>query len=184
MTTFYTLAINSHVFLLYMIHGLVCATIIQLQRTATTEEVQALLQKDDFDFRFQCGYCKPTTKISIGDKDALIHAIWLHHVLFHPYAELEQLRKGLRETLQIELLVCLHAKELVGVLAASTAFDVTVEYLQGAFLVNYKSDPGANERTKEEAIVYNWYEYISDCKGASIQVSKRLHECRMPRKHC
>ena len=50
-------------------------------------------------------------------------------------------------------------------LASSSAFNVGVEHLSDAFAVTY-SDNGSNNRTKEEAIVYFWYEYISECSGA------------------
>ncbi len=60
------------------------------------------ISKNIFDFRFGCGYTKPTNKIELKDVDEMIHSVWLHHVLCLPHAELEQLRKGFLETLQIE----------------------------------------------------------------------------------
>ena len=79
-------------------------------------------------------------------------------------AELEQLRKGFRETLQLELLICKYSDDVWWLLASSSSFDCTVEHLTDAFAVTY-SDNGSNDRTKEEAIVYFWYEYISECSG-------------------
>lgn len=51
-----------------------------------------------------------------------------------------------------------------GILAYSTLFNVTVVYLQDAFAIQY-SDNGSNKRTQEEAIVFHWFEYISNCEG-------------------
>ena len=33
----------------------------------------------------------------------MVHSIWLHFVLFQPHAELEQLREGLCNTLQVDV---------------------------------------------------------------------------------
>ena len=132
-----------------------------MQSATTTEQLQTLLNRDDFSFRFHCGYAKPATQVSLEDKDELIRCIWLHFVLFHPHAELEQLRKGLYQTLQFELLVCTHPNVVWGVLAASTVFNVTPEYLCSVFEVEY-SEKGSNNRPKEEAVIFFWFEYVTE----------------------
>ena len=91
----------------------------------TTEELRSVITDKAFHFRFACGYTKPTHTIELKDKDEITNSIWLHHVLFQPYAELEQLRKGFQETLQVQLLVCLHGEEIRALLAFSTVFDVS-----------------------------------------------------------
>ena len=130
----------------------------------TTEQFQSLLSDNAFHFRFACGYTKPTHQIQLNDKEEFAHSIWLHHVLFRPYAELEQLWKGFQETLQIQLLVCVPGEEVRALLAYSTLFNVTLGYLQDAFAIQY-SDNGSNKRTQEEAIEFHWFEYISNCEG-------------------
>ena len=55
-----------------------------------------------------------------------------------------------------------YAEKAWGLLAASTAFNVTTDYLCDAFVIQY-SDNGSNNRTKEEAIIFMWYDYITDC---------------------
>lgn len=130
----------------------------------TTEQLRSLLSDNTFDFRFACGYTKPTHQIQLNDKEEFANSIWLHHVLFSPYAELEQLWKGFQETLQIQLLVCVHREAVRALLAYSALFNVTVVYLQDAFAIQY-SDNGSNKRTQEEAIVFHWFEYISNCEG-------------------
>ena len=130
----------------------------------TTGEFQTLLQDEAFDFRFACGYTKPTNLIEIKDKDDFVRSVWLHFVLFQPYAELEQLRKGFQDTLQMQLVVCTHANEIRALLAPSSLFDISSEHLQDLFVINY-SPNGSNNRTKEEAVVVMWLEYIANCKG-------------------
>ena len=130
----------------------------------TTEQFQSLLSDNAFHFRFACGYTKPTHQIQLNDKEEFAHSIWLHHVLFRPCAELEQLWKGFQETLQIQLLVCVPGEEVRALLSYSTLFNVTLGYLQDAFAIQY-SDNGSNKRTQEEAIEFHWFEYISNCEG-------------------
>lgn len=137
---------------------------LQVDEANTAEELRSLLSEDTFDFRFTCGYNKPTQQIELRDKYDLSRSIWLHHVLYNPHAEMEQLRKGFHETLRVHILICLHENEIRALLACSTVFDVTVSYLQESFAIQY-SDNGSNNRTKEEAIIFHWLEYISNCNG-------------------
>ena len=41
----------------------------------------------------------------VNDEHHLVKCVWLHYIFFVLHAELEQLRKGLRETLQLALWV-------------------------------------------------------------------------------
>ena len=79
-----------------------------MQSATTTEQVQTILNRDDFNFRLHWGHAKPTTQVTLDDKDELIYCVWLHFVLLHAHVELKQLRKGLYQTLQFELLVYTH----------------------------------------------------------------------------
>lgn len=128
----------------------------------TTEKLHSLLNGDGFNFRFHCGYNKPTVRISLKDKEDMIRSIWIHHVLFHPHTELDQLRKGINQTLNFELLAVIHPQEAWVLFAASTVFIATPQHLCDSFVVNY-FDNGSNRRTKEEAIIMFWYEYITEC---------------------
>lgn len=125
----------------------------------TTDKLQSLLGEEIFNYRFSCGYHKPTIQITLGDRDDFIRSVWMHHVMFQPHAELEQLRKGINETLQFQQLLNLHPKEMWILFAATPAFSVTPQYLCDSFVITY-SDNGSNRRTKEEAIVMYWNEYI------------------------
>ena len=72
--------------------------------------------------------------------------------------------------MQFELLVIKIPNEIRATLASSTLFDVTAKFLNESFVVKY-SPNGSNYRTKEEAIVYYWFEYISDCAENPSNVS-------------
>ena len=128
----------------------------------TKQEFVSEIQKE-FDFRFNCGYTKPTNSLDISDKEEFIQAIWLHHVFFLPHAELEQLRKGFRETLQVEIIACVHGELLHGALASTRAFEPTSRHLIDQIIVSY-SHEGSNNRTQEESIMLNWSEYVGECE--------------------
>ena len=118
----------------------------------------------ELDFHFECGYLKPTSQMQLADKDHLFKCVWLHYVFFVPHAELEQLRKGLQETLQLELLVCLHPHKIWSLLVASSDFEVSTEFFLDSFAICY-SEQGCNKRTAEEAVILHWNDYVTDCEG-------------------
>lgn len=145
-----------------------------MQSANSTEQLRTILGMESFNFLSSCGYTKPTAFTSMDDKEDIVRTVWLHFVLFHPHAELAQLRKGLYNTLQFEVLAIQYSKEIRSLLAASTLFDVTPQYLCDAFVVQY-SPNGSNKRTKEEAIVYFWFEYVSDCaEGGDVSLQEIL----------
>ena len=98
----------------------------------------------------------------MDDKGELVRCVWLHYVHFQVHAELEQLRKGIYQTLQFELLTISYPNEVWVMLAASDDFKVTPEFLCDSFSVQY-SHNGSNNRTKEETIIFHWNEYIFNC---------------------
>lgn len=129
--------------------------------------MRSVVETDFSDIRFDCGFTKPLQKLELSDKDALIKAIWLHYMYFLPLAELQQLRKGLRETLQLEILFCIHPEDMFGFLVASSNFNVTPEFLLDSFAVKY-SDAGSNKRTAEESVMLHWHDYVIENEGNQV----------------
>lgn len=111
-----------------------------------------------------CGYTKGTSRVKLSDVTQLVATVWLHFVKFHPRAELDQLRKGLCETLDFKQIMALHSECVLKLLASSRSFDVTSSYVLDLFVVQY-SHEGSNNRTKEEAIMLSWYDYVTECQG-------------------
>lgn len=52
-------------------------------------------------------------------------------------------------------------------MVGSTTFDVTPEYILDCFMIRY-SDQGSNGRTREEAIIMHWTDYVMECEDVSI----------------
>ena len=137
---------------------------------ATDEEaLQKIFHKGDYDFLYSCGYTKATAQVKMEDREELIKIVWLHFVKFHPYYELEQLRDGLHQSLNMDELIVSDPYKIWGTLVSSTKFEVTPNFICDSYVVTY-SDQGSNNRTKEEAIILHWFEYVKDCKGKFIHV--------------
>ena len=139
--------------------------VVTLLLVATpTSKVTLVTGFNELDIRFECGYTKPTNHIYLSDREKILKVVWLHYVYFVPHAELQQLRKGFRETLQLETLIYLHPEEMHSFLVASSNYDVTSDYLLDSFAIQY-SEAGSNKRTVEESVILSWTDYISDCEG-------------------
>ena len=60
----------------------------------STQEFRALLDNQEYDFRFQCGICEPAASVTLEDKQRIVEAFCLHYCVFSTVAELEQLKQG------------------------------------------------------------------------------------------
>ena len=80
------------------------------------------------------------------------------------FGTVRQLQKGPRETLQLELLVCLHPHEIWSLLVASSDFEVSTEFFLDSFEICY-SEQGCNKCTAEEVVILHWNDYVTDCEG-------------------
>ena len=94
----------------------------------------------------------------------MVQCIWLHFVYFAIHAELDQLRKGIRETLQMELPICTYPEEVYSLLVSSPHLKVTEGFFLEEVVIHY-SDQGSNRRTAEEAVVLHWSDYIMEVSG-------------------
>ena len=75
---------------------------------------------------------------------------------------MEQLKNGLKDTLQFELMLTLYATETWSLFAGTNAYDVSVDFLLDPFVIQF-SDQGSKNRVLEENIVYMWSQYVTEC---------------------
>ncbi len=123
-----------------------------------------MLQSEHFEFIFECGYSKLVSSVDITCKEEIIKCIWLHYAFFAIHAELQQLRKGIRETLQMELPICMYPNEVHSLLVPSSSLKITTYFFLDEVIIDY-SDHGSNKRTFEEAVILHWSDYIIDLPG-------------------
>ena len=142
---------------------------------------------ENLDFRFECGYSKPSSQLKLADQQKLVHAVWLHYVFFSIHAELAQFRKGLYETLQFEALVNSHPKVIHSFLVSSPSYDISASFLIDCFAVGYSAE-GSNNRTREEAIMLWWSDYVLDSAGEypfiTCTLSYLIFSCPAEKKSC
>ena len=139
----------------------------QLQASSTQDQLRSVFDKHDFDFLFTCGYAKPISLVKLADVRQLVKTVWLHYVKFNPRVELEELRRGICETLQLDSLISAHAERVWKLLVSSKMYNVTSSYLQDIFVIHYSLE-GSNNRIDEEAVVFSWFDYISECEGTYV----------------
>ena len=60
---------------------------------------------EDYNFRFDCGFCKPSIALTIAEKENIISELSLHHVVLRVLGETEQFCKGVKETLNFDHLI-------------------------------------------------------------------------------
>ena len=97
------------------------------------------------EFRFECGYLKPTRSISIDDKEKIIKAIWLQ------LAELHQFRKGFRETLQMNLLILRDTNGVYKFLIPNKYFEVTADFFINSFAIDYSDQARISVLVKRQS---------------------------------
>ena len=59
-----------------------------IQFQVYTEELRKVMD-NELEIRFECGYTKkPSSQITLSDREKIVKTIWLHYVYFLPHAEL------------------------------------------------------------------------------------------------
>ena len=57
-------------------------TVHQISNATSTDELQGILRSDDFDFRFDCGFSKPTASIKFEDIPLFMRTVWMHYTVY------------------------------------------------------------------------------------------------------
>ena len=141
----------------------------QLQEVNSDDGFCQLVCSSEYEFLLECGITKPVTKMNLADKDKVVSAVCLHYAVLGSLAELEQVKRGL-QTVRFTLLMECHPYQFKQLFLYSKK-PVTADFMQDLFKVEY-SDPGSNNRVKEEAIVMNWVSYLQDLEGVYLQQKK------------
>ena len=59
-----------------------------IQFQVYTEELRKVMD-NELEIRYECGYTKkPSSQITLSDREKIVKTIWLHYVYFLPHAEL------------------------------------------------------------------------------------------------
>ena len=72
---------------------------LQIADCSDDASIRKLWDSDGYNFRFECGLCKPSSMLNVTQKEEIIAAITLHYLVFRVLGEIEQFAQGLKETL-------------------------------------------------------------------------------------
>ena len=138
-------------------------TCMQIEDATSTEELRALLDSDDFTFRFDAGVCMPSSSVTLKNKGEVAKSIAMHFTVLAIKAELDQLKKGLQ---CLRFLEVMHSYPtlLKPLFLNSGKPSITADYILQLFHVQW-SPQGSNQRELEEAVILGWHEYIHDTEG-------------------
>ena len=117
----------------------------------------------DLSFRFDCGF---NAVITLENQQELLHCVWRHFNFYSVYAELVQLRDGMRHTLDFGTVMDAHPQQMYKLLAVGAAsFHLTADSLTDLILPEY-AIPGSNRRANQETLYYNWCKFLEDAEDA------------------
>ena len=140
----------------------ICLQITDIQETA---ELRDLFWEGDAkvaQFVKESGFLKPVHKMTIADIPNIVEAVCTECLITKAYAGILQFKEGL-SVLGVSGLIEKHPRELESIFLYSPK-TVTPNDLKEIFKPCF-SPIGSNAREKEEMIILNWIDYISEAEG-------------------
>ena len=139
---------------------------MQITEVQNTQELQALLMKEEYDFRYACGYTKPVANLTTSNVKEIVLCLALHFIIYSNKAELDQISEGLK--LGGLIWVDNEVNSLTGLFIQKSE---TLSARAVCLLFSPKlSEPGANRREVEEEMLLHWSYFLSDVEEGSITV--------------
>jgi hypothetical protein len=118
--------------------------------------------------RFKAGYLKPI--VAFEDKDEFNKAICLHHLILSSLPEIEQFICGLKTNGVLHLIRSNPCKSRK-LLQFSEIERLTADKVDELFKFIYTPDAGSNKLTSEEAIAFNFTNYLEEVEAGEVTTS-------------
>lgn len=141
--------------------------LFQLEAAQTVEEMRALLDSEEFEFRFDVGVSDVSMKLELSDRDRIVQSLATYFTVVRVKAQIDQMIDGLN-TLGIYDLIranpCAMHKLFV-----SRPEPITSDFMIRLFETRL-SPEGSNRREDEEQVVMCWVNFIDliECKESMI----------------
>ena len=137
---------------------------------SSVEEMRAILDSEEFDFRYEIGVAQPTQNLSLRDSMRIVKSCAAHFTIHSVKAELDQICDGLN---------CMGVLQLIRenpalfrpLFLPHPPAPLTADYMINLFATKF-SPPGSNSREEEEAAVMKWVQLLQAIEG--MQVVKTL----------
>ena len=131
--------------------------------------MRSLLDGDLFDLRCTCGITVPSRNLKFKDLPELIRSLCLHFVIYAAKSELDQLREGL-QVLNLLSIMQSNSTLFMPLFIGSNRPQLTADALLGLFKVKSWSPEGSNSRECEEAVIFNWQNYVRETEGRGMSL--------------
>ena len=126
--------------------------------------MRALLDDDLFELRCTCGITLPSSRLKFTELSELIRNICLHFVIYAEKSELDQIRDGLK-ILGLLSVMESNSSHCLPLFLGGHQVQLTADKLIGLFTIQGWSPKGSNDREDEEAVVFNWENYVRETAG-------------------
>ena len=144
---------------------------IQLQDTPSLELARQLLTRNDYDIRFDLGFGKMADSFTKFDVDQLVSGVCSHLIIYKQKAELDQIVQGL-QSLDVHKLIRGNTAIANFLFSFTTKVKLEATTLRKLFKTSSLSPQGSNQRTREEELMYYWYELLVDVENDEVSVGK------------
>ena len=108
--------------------------VLQMMDATDGEDLQKQLSDNDYSFVFDCGYSCP---ISIDNRHEVLEAIWKHLTHFSIFAELTQLREGIRGALNFHQLIDTYPAAVLKMLSMAEMIPISMDQLLECFVPRF-----------------------------------------------
>jgi hypothetical protein len=132
------------------------------------------MSSDDYDFRYDCGYIKPTSTLTISNRDEMVCSLALHYKVYARKAELDQIVEGLNfggmiwSEDEAGSLKCLFCEE-------KPPSKLTASQVSVLFPPTF-SEEGCNCREAEEEMALHWGYFLRDVEQGLCSITKTSRE--------
>ena len=144
-------------------------TMHQLQQVQSGDEMRELLDGDLFDLRCTCGITVPSRSLKFKDLAEIIHSFCLHFIIYSAKSELDQIKDGMG-TLDVLSVMQRNPSQFLPLFLGNNRPTLTADELIGLLKVKEWSPEGSNSRQSEEAVIFNWENYVRETAGMVTQL--------------
>lgn len=136
-----------------------------MQNACTEEELQLLLDTEEYDFRFNLGI----VGCHLGEVGHIVSVIAKQYAILNVKAELDQMLCGMADTLNVLEMVREHP-QMRSLFVFSKRPPLTADNLYDLVPALY-SPRGSNQRDKEEAIIMQWIAFTNFVEGKRLNTT-------------
>ena len=133
---------------------------------SSSEELRALFNSSEFNFRFDAGVTISASAVNIEEKEEIILAFVNNYLMYSCKGELDQFKNGLKSLGILELLQQ-YPTLMKPLFVYSEKPCMKAATLLNMFTVKW-SPEGSNTRELEEAVIYCWTNYVHQCAGMKL----------------